>query len=109
MAFLWILEWGGITPDQYDKIRDSMDWDGQAPRGLYFHTAAFDNKGLVLTELWQSPDHVQVYMDERLLPAVRGLGIQTNPRVDLYQSHYVYLPDDAHRPPINPNEATFSG
>src|ERR1044071_178263 len=105
MAFLWIMEWAGITPEKYDEIRSALEWDAQPPRGLYVHAAGFDDKGLVLTEVWQSPDHVQVYMDDRLLPVVRKLGIHTNPRVDLYQTHYVYLPDAEHQPPIDPNQA----
>ena len=92
MAIVWMLEWDGITPEQYDAIREAVDWEGNVPDGLIFHVAAFSNKGLVLTEVWESPDHVQPFMDDRYLPAIKDMGIQSMPRVDLYPVHRQFAP-----------------
>ena len=93
MAIVWLMEWDGITPEQYDRLRERVDWEGDVPDGLHFHVAAFSDKGLVLTEVWESPDHVQPFMDGRFLPVVRELGINHMPRVDLYPAHRVFRPD----------------
>ena len=95
MAIVWLLEWDGITPDQYDSIRERVNWEGEIPDGLHFHVAAFSDNGLVVTEVWESPDHVQPFMDERFLPVIRSLGIQTMPRVDLYPVHRLFSPGNA--------------
>ena len=92
MAIVWMLEWDGITPEQYDAMREAIDWEGNVPDGLHFHVAAFSNKGLVLTEVWESPDHVQPFMDDRFLPAIKKMGISSMPRVDLYPVHRSFVP-----------------
>jgi hypothetical protein len=92
MAIVWMLEWAGITPEQYDELRQRVNWEGDVPDGLRFHVAAFDGKGLVVTEVWDSPDHVQPFMDGRFLPVVRQMGINSMPRVDLYPTHRVFSP-----------------
>ena len=93
MAIGWMLEWDGVTAEQYDAIREGVGWEENVPDGLRFHVAAFNEKGLVLTEVWESPDHVQPFMDERFLPAVHRLGINSVPRVDLYPVHRLFAPE----------------
>ena len=44
----------------------------------------------MLTQVWKSPDHVMRFMEDRLLPAVRELGIKSMPRVDQYPVHSMY-------------------
>ena len=92
MAIVWMLEWDGVTPEQYEAMREKVDWEGDVPDGLQLHVAAFNEKGLLVTEVWESPDHVQPFIDGRLLPAVEALGIQTMPRVDLYPLHRIFTP-----------------
>ena len=92
MAILWILEWGGITAEQYEELRAAVNWEGDVPDGLHHHVAAFDGRSMIISELWESPDHVQPYMDGRFLPAVKALGINSMPKVDLAEAHKVFAP-----------------
>ncbi|HLF79374.1 MAG TPA: hypothetical protein VJB57_17970 [Dehalococcoidia bacterium] len=90
MAVVWILEWDGITPEQYEDLKSRVDWDGEPPAGLQHQVTAFSDKALILTQLWQSPDHVLRFMEDRLLPAIREMGINSMPRVDQYRVHSVF-------------------
>jgi len=92
MAIVWLLEWDGLTKEQYEELRETVGWERDVPDGLHAHAASFNDKGLVLVEIWQSADHVQPYMDGRFLPAVHALGIRSMPRVDLYRTHNVFMP-----------------
>jgi hypothetical protein len=92
LAVVWLLEWDGLTPEQYEALREAIGWETDVPDGLQAHVASFSDKGLVLVEVWQSADHVQPYMDGRFLPAVQALGIRSTPRVDLYKAHRLFLP-----------------
>jgi hypothetical protein len=92
MPILWLMEWAGITTDQYEELRKAVDWEGNVPEGLHYHVAAFDNRTMVVSEVWESPDHVQPFMDERFLPAVKQLGITSMPKVDLYETHAIFAP-----------------
>ncbi|MPZ48493.1 MAG: hypothetical protein GEU75_04130 [Dehalococcoidia bacterium] len=90
MPIVWLLEWTGIGPVEYEKLKSEIDW--QSAEGLQLHVASFNEKGIILAEVWESPDHVQPFMDDLLLPAVQKLGIQTMPRVDLYETHTMFGP-----------------
>ncbi len=34
MSILWIMEWAGLTTEQYDQLREAIDWEGNVPDGL---------------------------------------------------------------------------
>ena len=92
MAVVWLLEWDGITPDQYDELRRRTSWDSDLPDGLQHQVAAFSDKALVITQVWKSPEHVMCFMEDRLLPAVQAMGIRSMPRVDQYPVHSILAP-----------------
>jgi hypothetical protein len=92
VAVVWILEWDGITPEQYDELRLRTSWDTDLPDGLQHQAAAFSDKALIITQVWKSPEHVMRFMEDRLLPAIEAMGIRSMPRVDQYPVHSVLSP-----------------
>ena len=95
MAVVWLVEWDGITKEQFADLQVRARWETDPPDGLEHQVAAFSDKALVLTQVWKSPDHVMRFMEDRLLPAVREAGIKSMPRVDQYPVHSVFRPDGA--------------
>ena len=93
MAVVWLLEWDGITPEQYDELRRRTSWDTDVPDGLQHQVAAFSDRALVITQVWKSPEHVMRFMEDRLLPAVNAMGIRSMPRVDQYPVHSILQPE----------------
>ena len=87
MAILWLLEWDGFTKEQYEDLSRRVDWAGSPPDGLLHQVTAFSDKSLILTQVWQSPNHVMEFMESRLLPAINEMGIRSMPRVDQYVVH----------------------
>jgi hypothetical protein len=92
VAVVWLLEWDGITPEQFDELRRRTAWDEEIPDGLQHQVAAFSDKALVVTQVWKSPEHVMRFMEDRLLPAVEAMGIRSMPRVDQYPVHSILSP-----------------
>ena len=92
MAVLWILEWDGISKEQFVAIKEEVDWDAEPPKGLQHQVTAFSNRSLVLTQVWQSPDHVLRFMEDRLLPAIKAMGISSMPKVDQYPIESIFSP-----------------
>ncbi len=90
MAVLWILEWDGITREVFAEIKARTDWEAEAPAGLQHQVSAFSNKSLVLAQVWQSPDHVLRFMEDRLLPAIKSMGINSMPKVDQYPIEAIF-------------------
>ncbi len=48
--------WEGLTPDQYDALREIVGWDHDVPAGRRFHVASFGDGVLRMTDVWDSEE-----------------------------------------------------
>ena len=92
MPVVMLMEWDGVTLEQYDSARALIDWEGNTPDGALFHVATSDGKALRVTDLWASAEDFQRFVETRLMPGVAQLGIQGEPRVELYPAHQIFTP-----------------
>jgi len=71
-----LLEFEGATQQEYDAVNQDLGIDmktgkGDWPPGLRSHTAGLSEDGvLVVTEVWDSQEHQQRFMEQRLGPAL---------------------------------------
>ena len=92
MATVMQMHWSGITPDQYDALREKVGWEVVAAEGGLLHIAGFDDDGINVTDVWDSPEQFQTFVDERLMPAVDELGVPGQPEVSFSSLHAVWSP-----------------
>ena len=59
----------GIGPSQYDAINDAMGLDDRAPEGLIAHTAGEHDGRFHIHDIWESGEHYDRFVQERLIPA----------------------------------------
>src|ERR1039457_783556 len=80
-----ILEFEGVTTKEYDAVNDALGIDpasgeGDWPEGLQVHAAGLNEDGhLVVTEIWDTPEHQAKFMEERLGEALAKGGITGPP------------------------------
>jgi hypothetical protein len=86
------LKWDGITPEQYDEVRNIVKWETNKPNGGLSHVAYFDGKGLRVHDLWESAEDLQNFVDKRLMPGVAQAGVTSQPIVEVYPTHAVFTP-----------------
>lgn len=89
MAVAVILEWTGATLDQYDAVNESMGFAPGAggPPGLLFHWAASSDDGIRITDVWESAEQFQRFVEERIHPATERIGIETEPTMTVVPVH----------------------
>jgi heme-degrading monooxygenase HmoA len=91
MAILMILEWEGVSPQEYEQVNEEMGIrsDADAPEGLIEHVAALTDEGeLVIADLWESEQALGTFFESRLAPAIRKLGLpESQPRMVPVHSH----------------------
>ncbi len=92
MAVMMIMEWRGVTPDQYDQVREIVRWEQDVPQGAMFHVIAFDDDGARVTDVWDSADDFQRFVDERLMPGTKQAGIVGEPQVTILPTHRIFAP-----------------
>ncbi len=86
------MKWDGVTPEQYETIRKSVNWEGNIPGGAVFHVAAFTGSGLCVTDIWESASDFNNFVQTRLMAGTAAAGIQGEPQVEVYPAHAIFVP-----------------
>jgi len=92
MAVVMNMEWDGVTREQYESVRKIVNFEANPPTGGLFHVASFSDKGLRVTDLWQSAEAFQTFVEKRLMPGVKEAGIEGEPRVQIHPVHNLFTP-----------------
>ncbi|WP_406192789.1 hypothetical protein OH807_01590 [Kitasatospora sp. NBC_01560] len=87
MAVVMSMLWAEATPEQYDAVRDAVDWEQVPGAGGQLHVAWFDAGGLHVTDVWESQAAFEAFMAERLAPAIARAGITGTPKVSFAPLH----------------------
>jgi hypothetical protein len=89
MATVIMQQWDGIAPDQYDALREIVGWDLDVPTGMRFHVASFGDGVLRMTDVWDSEEQFGTFVQTRILPGLRQLGIPGQPDMISRTAHEV--------------------
>ena len=92
MPVMMIMEWKGVTADQYEQVRRSVKWETDVPDGAIFHVASIGDGALHVTDIWRSPDDFNRFVQERLTAGVQQAGIQSQPDVKVYPVQAIFNP-----------------
>ncbi|MET7391726.1 hypothetical protein ACFYPT_42125 [Streptomyces sp. NPDC005529] len=87
MAMVMSMHWAGVTPEQYDLVRDAVDWEEVPAAGGQMHVAWFDAQGLHVIDVWASQQAFETFFAERLAPAVQKAGLTGEPETSFSPLH----------------------
>ncbi len=86
------MKWKGITPEQYDEVRNIVKWETNHAKGGLYHVAFFDGEGLRVNDVWDSAEDLNNFVEKRLMPGVAQAGVTSQPEVEVYPAHAVFTP-----------------
>lgn len=93
MPVVMSMEWAGVTPDQYNAVRERVGWETNVPTGAILHVPWFTDTGIRVTDVWERAEDFQNFVQQRLMPGVRAVGIAGEPAVDIRPLHeHVFAP-----------------
>ncbi len=95
MAIVMSMRWAEVTPPLYDQVRTAVGWLDTAPEGAHVHVVAFADDGLHVTDVWDSAEAFQAFVDTRLMPEVQRLGVPGQPQIEFHPLHELFAPDPA--------------
>ncbi len=93
MSTVMLMEWAGITQDQYNQVLRNLDLDKNPPSGGIFHVAGFSGNALRVLDVWESQQAFEKFQKDRLNAAVQKAGITSQPKVQFYPVHNIYAPN----------------
>jgi len=86
------MKWADAKPEQYEAMRKSVNWEGDVPKGAVFHVAGFDEQGIRVTDIWESAEDMQHFVETRLMDGARAANVEGEPVVDVFPVHAVFTP-----------------
>ena len=92
MAQVMKLRWEGVTPDQYEAMRETVKWESDTPDGLLFHAAWFRDDGITVIDLWESQRQFDDYFQSRMAPGIEQVGIAGQPAMKWIDTHAHFIP-----------------
>jgi hypothetical protein len=93
MAMAMTLHWPEMTKEQYDQITVETAFMTNPAKGSRFHAAWYDNDGLHVFDIWESPEDFQRFAEEHLGPAAQKIGIQGQPNPQFHELYNVSAPN----------------
>jgi hypothetical protein len=84
------MRWRGVTPELYEKAREVVNWEGDVPDGAALHVAGFDADGIRVTDVWDSAEQFQAFVESRLMPGVQEVGIEGQPDVEFFPLERIF-------------------
>ena len=93
MAIVMNMQWPGVTKTQYDQTLALVRWETETPGGAKFHVASFDENGLRVTDVWDSAEDFNRFVEQRLMPGVQQVGISGEPNVEIIEVHRIFAPN----------------
>jgi hypothetical protein len=93
MAVSVIAHYPDLGGAAYDQIISSLDLDANPPAGAILHVAGETAGGITTSEIWQTEQTFRAFLDYRFRPALRLVGVHTDPVVEIAPLHNVYAPE----------------
>ncbi len=92
MAVLMMLELPGATIEQYERTNEILGItpDGDAPAGLISHAVGPTDDGIVIVDVWESPEALEAFFESGVGEAMAEAGAPEGlpPRVMPVHSHF---------------------
>lgn len=92
MRVMMSMTWNGVTAEQYEKIRKTVNWERDVPKGAVFHVSSFGPKAMHVTDVWESAEDFNSFVEKRLMPAIRQIGVTSQPSVNMFPVHKIFSP-----------------
>ena len=92
MATAVLLDWKGVTWNEYVDVVERLDLDGSPPAGGRLHLAGSTDDGMRIVDVWDSPQDFDRFSNERLAPVLQEVGVSTAPDVTMFEIGNVFAP-----------------
>lgn len=92
MRIVMTMKWDGVTPDHYEQMRKIVNWEGNIPAGAVFHVSSFGNNAIHVTDIWESAQDFDNFVQTRLMPGAQQVGVPGAPNVEIYPAYATFVP-----------------
>ena len=92
MTFVTTLDITGLTPEEYRAVLDQMGVETRPAAGIYLHLTTPTDFGYRIVEVWDSKEGFDEFLQKRLAPATKALGIDRKTVISVTPLHNFFGP-----------------
>jgi hypothetical protein len=112
MIYVTTLDVTGLTPEEYRAVLDEMGVESRPAAGIFLHLTTTTDFGYRIVEIWDSKEGFEEFLEKRLGPASKAIGLSRKTDISITPLHNFFAPRLEELPglirtlPGSPNFAT---
>jgi hypothetical protein len=112
VTFVTTLDITGLTPEEYRAVLDETGVETRPAAGIFLHLTTPTDFGYRIVEIWDTKEGFEEFLEKRLGPASRSLGLERKTVISITPLHNFFaprlheLPDLIRSLPGGPNRIT---
>jgi len=92
VTFVTTLDITGLTPEEYRAVLDKMGVETRPATGIFLHLTTATDFGYRIVEIWDSKEGFEEFLEKRLAPASKALGIERKTVISITPLHNFFAP-----------------
>jgi hypothetical protein len=92
MTVVTTLDITDMTPQEYRAVLDHMGVESRPAGGIYLHLTAATSFGYRVMEVWDRKEGFDEFLEKRLAPATKALGIERETEIIVTPLHNLFAP-----------------
>jgi|SRR4030095_10811332 hypothetical protein len=92
MIYVTTLDVTGLTPEEYRAILDEMGVENRPAAGIFLHLTTPTEFGYRIVEIWDSKEGFEGFLEKRLGPASKAIGLNRNTEITITPLHNFFAP-----------------
>ena len=92
MTYVTTLDIYGLTPKEYRAVMDELGVERRPEPGIYLHASIAMPFGYRIVEIWDRREGFEAFLEKRLGPATKALGIDRKTEITVTQLHNFFGP-----------------
>lgn len=65
----------GVSPADYERLKEKLGWAKDPPPGPLFHVVVFEDDTVRISQVWESIAELEDFSRKRVTPALEELGL----------------------------------
>jgi hypothetical protein len=92
MTVVTTLDITGMSPEEYRAVLDYMGVEKKPAAGIYLHLTYKTDFGYRIIEIWDAKEGFDEFLEQRLAPATKALGINRETKITVNPLHNFFGP-----------------
>ena len=92
MIYVTTLDVTGLTPEEYRAVLDEMGVENRPAAGIFLHLTTTTDFGYRIVEIWDSKESFEEFLEKRLGPASKTIGLNRKTDISITPLHNFFGP-----------------